>query len=97
MYPALDARHLLGLPVETKSGQHLGKVQNFEVDPETQSILRYTVRGDKLLQELFGQELIIQASQVISVTKERMTVDDLVVRDAEPVVAPSPVTPGGGT
>lgn len=97
MIPALHARHIVGLPVETQSGQHLGKVQDFEVDPTTQSIVRYIVRGDKLLQELFGRELVIQASQVISLTETLMTVDDLTIKNTEPAVAPSPVAPSGGT
>ncbi len=95
MNPALSARHTLGLPVETQSGKHLGKVQDFEIDPTTQVVVRYTVRGDKLLQGLFGQELVIQASQVISLTETLMTVDDLTIKKAEPVIATTPLPPSG--
>lgn len=95
MNQALKARHLLGLPVETQSGQHLGKVQDFEVDLTTQSIVRYTVRGDRILQELFGKDLVIQASQVISVTAKVMIVEDLTIKEAKRAVAPSPATPSG--
>lgn len=97
MIPALSARRILGLIVETQSGQRLGKVRDFEIDPTTQAVMRYTVRGDKLLQELFGRELVIQASQVISLTETLMTVDDLTIKNTEPVVAPSPVTPSSGS
>lgn len=95
MTPALSARRILGLPVETRSGQHLGKVQDFAVDPTTQVVLRYTVRSSSLLGELFPKALLVDASQVISLTETLMTVDDLIIKNTETAVVPSPVAPSG--
>lgn len=91
----LHAKKIIGLGVETKSGQHLGRVQNFSLDPMTQAVTDYTVKSDRLLGELFAKELIIGASQVVSLTEEKMVVDDLVLKEGVPNAVPSssPVVP----
>lgn len=89
----LTARHLLGLPVVTQSGKPLGKVHDFTLDSLQQSVTQYTVRNTNVLRGLFGHELLIAASQVISLTSEKMVVEDLVVREGEPAALPeTPVT-----
>ncbi|RJR30982.1 PRC-barrel domain containing protein [Candidatus Parcubacteria bacterium] len=71
----LENQDLINLPVYTKSGRFLGRINHFEIDEGSQSIIRYFVKSG-LIQNLWKKQLIIHRSQVISITKEKMTVDD---------------------
>jgi len=73
----LTAKKLINLPVETKSGQALGKVQDFEVDIDSGIILKFFVKQGNLIDELLKKEqLIIARQQVIEITKDKMIVED---------------------
>ncbi len=75
----LNKKQLLDLPVYTKSGQHLGKVVDFLLDSATHQIVQYTVRGSDLLATLLPhRELLVSEKQVISVSEEKMVVEDTV-------------------
>jgi len=95
----IDSKHLLGLGVETKSGQHLGKVRGFHIDTVTHAILQYEVRRSGILKEFLATDLLVYQQQVLSITKEKMVVDDQVVSEEERaqegtrVPATSPSTP----
>ncbi len=84
----LRKHNLIGLPVETRSGASLGRIQDFELDPLEQRILRYTVRARRLIGDLLRHDLLVASSQVISLDAEKMVVDDA-VRPAEGVSVPS--------
>lgn len=77
----LSDRKIIHLPVFTKSGKELGKVSGFEIDTNTQAIKRYYVKSHRLVAELFSKELIIGATQVISITDQKMTVEDLDLKE----------------
>lgn len=77
----LTARKIKNLPVVTKSGRILGKVKDLEINSETQTISKYLVKSDKLMERLIDQELLIDAGQVISLTEKELVVDDAVVKD----------------
>ena len=74
----LSHRQILGIPVETKSGQKLGVVVSFEIDSEQQIVSRYVVKP-ALVPRILASELIINAVQVISLTNEKLIVEDSVV------------------
>ena len=71
---------LLHLPVVTVSGQSLGKVRGFEIDADQHVILRYIVRPANLIANLVATDLIITPPQVLSLSAERMVVEDLDIR-----------------
>jgi len=86
---------LINLPVYTNAGEHLGKVSDFEFDPNSQTIVRYYVRGGVLLRELVRRELIISKEQVVVITEEKMVVVDLVLPEKnvkEPLKKAVPIT-----
>ena len=83
VFVMLDAKTLLKLPVYTKSGTHLGKVAGFEFEQESQMIVRWRVRPKGVAAQLVGGELAIGREQVISITDEKMTVDDGVQKEME--------------
>jgi sporulation protein YlmC with PRC-barrel domain len=66
------------LPVVTVSGAQLGRVHDFELDPIEQRIIRYSVRSGRLIGDLLSRELLIASRQVVSLSDEKMVVDDAV-------------------
>lgn len=73
--------NLIDLPVETKNGEPLGRISSFEIDIDSQSILNYRIKPSGLIKELLKEELIINRGQVLSISKEKMVVEDNVARE----------------
>lgn len=71
----------INLSVETKSGIHLGRVEDVEVDLD-QQIINYKVVGG-LIPGLNKKIFLISPKQVLEIMAERMIVDDLVVKKEE--------------
>lgn len=84
----INSKDLIGLSVETKSGLILGKIKNFEIDSETQMIFRYIIKSRNLISKFLSEsdeQLIINKNQVVSINKEKMVVEDNVVKENEAV------------
>lgn len=79
----LQARDLHHLPVETARGIAVGRLIDWEIDTETQAIRTYHVQSKTRVPGLYGNTLLIDRQQVISITNEKMVVDDLAVTEAE--------------
>ena len=79
----LEEKKLLKLPVETKRGVKLGRVLGFDFDCENQSVLRWRVRPQGLTSRVLTHPLLITREQVLSITEEKMTVDDNVEKEME--------------
>jgi len=75
----IDEKTLLGLPVVTQSGQSVGKVRGFQLDAASHAIVQYAVRRHGLLNDLLPNNLIVHQNQVLSLTNEKMIVEDLVL------------------
>ena len=86
---------LINLPVFTQSGQYLGRISDFEVDIESHTVSRYYVKTG-LIKGLWHQQLMIAPSQVISISKEKMVVEDNVRKmpeaELESIKIASPAT-----
>lgn len=73
----MTIKQVLQLPVQTQSGQDLGRVVDAVVHAETHRIVKYEVAPSSLLRGLLpSQPLIIDARQVIQMTEEKMIVED---------------------
>ena len=79
----LSLHNILNLPVETQSNQRLGRVAGAIVDVETQSLHQYRVAPGGISHLFSKEELLIDRDQVISITKEKMVVEDSVGRAIE--------------
>lgn len=73
----LSRKQLLQLPVETRSGQSIGRVVDLEFDAAEQRIWRYHVSQGSVF---FKNKLLISPSQVISLSEQKMVVEDGVVK-----------------
>jgi len=76
-------KELINLPVETKSGDYLGKIFNLEIDLDSQSIISYDVKYTNILKGILKDKLLISRNQIISISKERMIVNDNVLTEQE--------------
>lgn len=79
----LQKNELIGLPVYTQSGQYLGKVSDFELEATSQTIVRYHIRSKDIIKELLQKELLISKEQVVSLSSQKMIVEDNVIREEE--------------
>lgn len=87
----LRKKDIIDLPVYTQSNQALGKIADFELDPETQKISKYYVKSERTIKELLAKELIISAEQVISIDKDKMIVEDNVTKEKKQAYEPEAV------
>lgn len=67
---------ILNLPVFTESGQELGRLIDFEIDTESQSILNYFVQPHHAIINLFENKLIIKRGQVVDILADKIIVID---------------------
>jgi sporulation protein YlmC with PRC-barrel domain len=75
----LSKSQLLHLPVETRSGRQLGKIVDFVVDAASQTIVQYHVKSSTFVPGLFEQKLLVGRDEVVSLTNEKMVVEDSAV------------------
>lgn len=88
----LKKKDLLNLPVYTQSGQHLGRISDFEFEPSTQTILKYHVKSGGLIKELLQDELLVNREQVLVITHDKMTVEDSLAAISETKKSPASET-----
>ena len=81
--PLLNESQLLKLPVYTRSGTRLGKLIGFEFEADSQVIVRYRVRPKGLSARILRSPLLISREQVLSISEEKMVVDDNVEKAVE--------------
>ncbi len=79
----ISSEKLKNLLVKTQSGQELGVVSSFDIDVETQTILCYYINSNNLIKRILKleQDLIINSSQVISISEKEMIVSDLFIKE----------------
>ncbi|MFA6272480.1 MAG: PRC-barrel domain-containing protein [Patescibacteria group bacterium] len=74
----ISSKKLLHLSVFTNSGEELGKISELIINVDTHEVEQYIIRSSNLIEEFFSKELLINKSQVISISKEKMIVEDSV-------------------
>lgn len=72
----ITLKGLKNLPVETKSGTRLGRVTDVEIDEGAHLIVAYIVQPGRISRPLVRTPLRVNRSQVLSITAERMVVED---------------------
>ncbi len=70
----------LRLAVRTESGQLLGHVVDIEIDPDTQAVVQYHVKPNRLVPDMVSSPLLISPEQVIAFHAREMVVDDALSR-----------------
>jgi len=75
----IKAKKIIGSKVFTQSGHYLGKIVDFEIDASGQNIVKYYASGG--LFDLLKDPLIINASQVIEIKKDKIIVEDAIISE----------------
>ena len=65
--------------VETKSGQFLGQVIDFELQTDNTQIIKIYVATKIIIPGIYKNELIIHKDQIIDIKQDKIIVDDNVV------------------
>lgn len=73
----ISTKKLIHLPVFTQSGVNLGRIAELVVNVDTQQVDQYVVKSSHIIDEILAKELVISSSQVISITSERVIVEEL--------------------
>jgi len=79
----ISSSDLINLPVYTKSGRHLGRVASFDINIDTNLVAAYYVKTG-LMKGLWLQQLCVSPKQVVSITKDKMIVEDNVAKEKVP-------------
>lgn len=77
----INAKKIIGNKVFSQNGFSLGRVTDFQVDVSGQNIVKYFVSGDFF--NLIKEPLIIDASQIIEIKKDRIIVEDAAIPEKE--------------
>lgn len=86
----LSSHDLLGLSVFTRSGEALGRVVDFSIDQDSQSILSYDVKQGGL-RGVLGRHFLVHRSQVLEFSAEKMIVEDATAQTRKEMdIAPLP-------
>ncbi|MDD4995267.1 MAG: PRC-barrel domain-containing protein [Patescibacteria group bacterium] len=72
---------LKNLPVETQSGERLGRMSGFDLSSDGQDIKTYRVKSRGIIKGLMNGELLISREQVVSINDERLIVPDALVTE----------------
>lgn len=72
---SINSKRLHGIPVVTRGGQVLGKLQSFDVDADTGHLLAIHV-ATSLVKGLLNDDLVIAWSQVVEMGESRVIVSD---------------------
>jgi sporulation protein YlmC with PRC-barrel domain len=81
----ISSEKLIGLKVETESGQYVGRVQSFDIDIESHTIRNYHIKPKFLEGGSFYEEIMVHHLQVVSISEEKMVVVDNIVKYKEEI------------
>ena len=75
------SKKMINLPVFTESGQLIGRLADFNIDTDSQSILEYLVQTDRPIVKLLGRQLIVKRGQVVDILSDKIIVLDNTVKN----------------
>ncbi len=78
----------LGLKVVSEAGKNYGKVNDFAFETASFYIIKI-YSSQALIKSLSGGPLSIDRSQIIEITNRRIVIEDPVVKNDEPALAPT--------
>lgn len=90
-----SAQALRGAPVWTRSGEHVGRVEDIELDVDTGKLVHVNVRHGGWLKLVGVSHFVVPWNCVLEFSPEKVVIDDAFVHDMQPVTSPlgTPATP----
>lgn len=86
----ISFKRLKRLPVETISGERLGTVFDCILEIDGQLIAQYVVRN-----RLFGTERLVGRDQIVSISRERIVVENRVLHSSDDILQEQSTLPRG--
>ncbi|MBT3412635.1 MAG: hypothetical protein HOJ15_01390 [Candidatus Jacksonbacteria bacterium] len=77
----LKEENILGLPVFTKSRDHLGKVHRVVFEMDSLDVASIEVKPANLIKALIEDDLIISNEQIVSISEKEVVVEDSIVAE----------------
>ncbi|MDO8617781.1 MAG: PRC-barrel domain-containing protein [Candidatus Uhrbacteria bacterium] len=77
---ACNTKDMIGIPVETRSGERIGKVASFDLDDATGRLISIRVKSRGLVSGLMANELIVSWDAVIELTSSKVVIADGAVK-----------------
>jgi sporulation protein YlmC with PRC-barrel domain len=74
----ISAKNFIGLRVETKSGQYLGRVKNFALETDSLDVQNISVRPVGIVKRFVADELTVSKTAIIAIDDKKITVRDFV-------------------
>jgi len=72
---------LHGAPVFTEAGEQVGRLAGFIVDAETHEVIQYAVKKSGRLEIILPKEFLVNRTQVVSISEEKIVVKDAAVSE----------------
>lgn len=85
-----NPRSPLRLTVRTEAGQVLGTVVDVTIEPDTQSVVSYHVKPNRLVPDMVWSPLLVHRNQVVTITDKELIVDNATMGDRAPRPAAQP-------
>ncbi len=78
----LSDQQIIGLPVYTQSDEHLGKVSQIILNIDTGQLVQIEVVSSSII-KFFAKNLLVSKDQIISITEDKVVVEDSVKKTIE--------------
>lgn len=82
----ISLKNIIGKKVETKSGQPLGRVCDVYINIDVQEIEQFEVKPS-IIKGLLGKKLLIHRKQVVEIKRDKIVVEDGMVKQGKLVPA----------
>jgi sporulation protein YlmC with PRC-barrel domain len=90
-----NTQHILGVKVETKSGENVGKVASFDFEGDTGHLKNMHVKHGGLIAGLMSEHLLVSWDAILEITPDKVVIMDAVVPFKSPAVnAVGSISPG---
>ncbi len=77
---ALNTKDMVGVPVETRSGERVGKVTSFDLDDATGRLVAMRVKSRGLVSGLIADEMIVAWDAIIELSPSKVVIADGAVK-----------------
>jgi sporulation protein YlmC with PRC-barrel domain len=75
----VNTKDMIGVPVHTKSGEHVGKVANFDLDVLTGHLQTMHVKTKGIMAGVMSEDIMVPWDAIIEMSAEKVVVRDGVV------------------
>lgn len=86
----VNTKEMVGVAVQTKSKQTVGKVASFDLDADTGRAVVMRVKTRGLLPGLLSDELLIEWNAIVELSAERVVIADAAVKQTHEAMARAP-------